>query len=243
MGVLKKIKHYFIGKALELNDDPFERAKIEVLFKFSLFFFCINVPYTILSFSSDIVHLISAFAQDVALFCVIYILKKGKNIKLAVNFFILNFASQNLLHFLINNGQIKDQGIIFFLLFCLYAFLLISRKWGIIISFLVAVMLSIGIYNGNTGNSLFNFPPELADPTTTKEMAYISLLPLFLLLYLVSEFVKAQTKAKELLHSQKKMVEQKNKEVIDSIKYAKRIQNALITSEKNMERMLNKDKS
>jgi hypothetical protein len=39
---------------------------------------------------------------------------------------------------------------------------------------------------------------------------------------------------------QKRIIEQKNKDIVDSIYYAKRIQTALITSEKYIDRNLNK---
>ena len=48
------------------------------------------------------------------------------------------------------------------------------------------------------------------------------------------------TEQKRLVEDQNKIVEEKQKEVLDSIHYAKRIQTALITSEKYIEKNLNK---
>ena len=45
---------------------------------------------------------------------------------------------------------------------------------------------------------------------------------------------------KEAVERQKHLVEEKQKEVIDSITYAKRIQRALITSERYIEKSINK---
>jgi len=50
-------------------------------------------------------------------------------------------------------------------------------------------------------------------------------------------FVAMQSK--EIQH-QKEIIEEKHKEVMDSIHYAKRIQSALITSEKSIELSLNR---
>ncbi len=51
---------------------------------------------------------------------------------------------------------------------------------------------------------------------------------------------RTKMKSNELISQQKKLVEEKQKEVLASIEYAKRIQRALITSEKYVERSLNK---
>ena len=50
---------------------------------------------------------------------------------------------------------------------------------------------------------------------------------------------KQKQKANEVITEQKKLVDEKQKEILDSIHYAKRIQTALITSEKYIERNLN----
>ncbi|MBC7863067.1 MAG: hypothetical protein IAF38_08830 [Bacteroidia bacterium] len=50
-------------------------------------------------------------------------------------------------------------------------------------------------------------------------------------------------KAKTLIEEQKKIVDEKQKEVLDSIHYAKRIQTALITSEKYIARKWKEIKS
>ena len=45
---------------------------------------------------------------------------------------------------------------------------------------------------------------------------------------------------KHLVEKQKELVEEKQKEIIDSINYASRIQRALITSERYIEKSLNR---
>jgi hypothetical protein len=47
-------------------------------------------------------------------------------------------------------------------------------------------------------------------------------------------------KRNAIIQQQKKDVEEKQKEILDSIHYAKRIQKTLLTSEKNIEKMLKK---
>lgn len=52
--------------------------------------------------------------------------------------------------------------------------------------------------------------------------------------------LRANKKAKKMIEHQKEIVEEKQKEIIDSIKYARRIQNALLPPDKYLERFLKK---
>jgi hypothetical protein len=59
-----------------------------------------------------------------------------------------------------------------------------------------------------------------------------------LLVFAVFRGYSQKKKANAEISRQKEIIEEKQKEIIDSIRYAKRIQNALITSEKYVERNL-----
>ena len=65
------------------------------------------------------------------------------------------------------------------------------------------------------------------------------ILVLILLLFAFISYKKIQ-KANYIIKKQKHFVEEKQKEIIDSITYAKRIQTALITSEKYIDKNLNR---
>ncbi len=64
-------------------------------------------------------------------------------------------------------------------------------------------------------------------------------LVIILVLFILRSYTQKQ-KANALIRLQKQMVEEKQKEILDSIHYAKRIQNALMMSEKNIESVLKK---
>jgi tetratricopeptide (TPR) repeat protein len=76
---------------------------------------------------------------------------------------------------------------------------------------------------------------------------FISILSIFiaLILFLVYRNLKQTKKQKSLIESQKTTLEEKQKEILDSIHYAKRIQTALLTSEyyidKNLKRLSNEN--
>jgi hypothetical protein len=101
-------------------------------------------------------------------------------------------------------------------------------------------MYILGLYNLNNDFCVWHISAETSDPPETGNFKYLAIIPLFLNMYLISEFVKARQKAERQLSEQKELVEEKQKEILDSIRYAKRIQDALITSEKTIEKSLNR---
>jgi hypothetical protein len=231
MNPLRSLRNYFIGGSLAKTDDVFEQVKAEVLFNFTFIFLLTNIPYLFVAYKSAVL-LTLGVSTLTSLVIVLILLKKTSNVRTATYFFLLNFLLQVGGHYVIDNGDISVQGMLFFLMFSLCGYLLMDRKWGFGISLLVLVFFLVGVYNTNNGNSLFSLPPELADPKEIGAMRYFSIIPILLNIYLISEFVKAKQKAEKQLSEQKKLVEMKQKEVLDSIHYAKRIQSALMPTER-----------
>jgi len=103
-----------------------------------------------------------------------------------------------------------------------------------------------------TENKLLQTENELSGKTIKQQkiITYViigGLVLSLLLAFFIFRGLKAQRKAndiiskqKEEVHRQKEIVEEKQKEIIDSITYAKRIQTALLTSERYMEKALNR---
>lgn len=237
MNPFKKFQHYFIGGALAKTDDVFEQVKAEVLFNFTVFFIFTNIPYLFIPTSTKIPFLIGV-ATTIALAMVLVILKKTSNLKLASYFFLLNFTLAIGGHYLINNGHLEPQGALFLVLFALCGYLLVDTKWGIILTVFVLLMFIVGVYNDITNFSIFRFPPEYADPVPEGPLIFITLIPVILNVYLVSQFVKAREKAEKQISKQKAELEVKQKEILDSIHYAKRIQNSLLPSDKSVDKII-----
>lgn len=84
---------------------------------------------------------------------------------------------------------------------------------------------------------------EIKQANTIKIALFIGILLVSFFLLLLYNRFKTTQKQKHIIALQKNIVEQKNKEILDSIHYAKRIQMALLTSEyyieKNLKRLLN----
>jgi hypothetical protein len=244
MNPLRSVRNYFIGGILAKTDDVFEQVKAEVLFNFTFIFLLTNLPYLFVAIRSTVLFILGT-STIASLIFVLIILRRNSNVRSATYFFLLNFLLQVGGHYFIDNGDISVQGMLFFLMFSLCGYLLMDRKWGLSISIFIVVFFFVGIYNTNNGNCLFNLPAELADPKEMGAMRYFSIVPIILNIYLISEFVKAKQKAEKQLLKQKKTIEEKQKEIVDSIHYANRIQRTMMPSEKyfdkEMERLQGKN--
>jgi len=81
------------------------------------------------------------------------------------------------------------------------------------------------------------------DKQTTQKIAFaIGFLLMIGLALVVFRSYKLKKKANEEIMRQKRVIEEKNKEILDSIHYARRIQHSLMPTEKFIERILNKRK-
>ena len=63
-------------------------------------------------------------------------------------------------------------------------------------------------------------------------------LAVVIIVLIVFKTLRTTRKQKQIIERQKELVEEKQKEILDSIRYAKRIQEALLTSQSYIERNL-----
>ncbi|MGZ3865006.1 MAG: hypothetical protein ACXVNR_00910 [Bacteroidia bacterium] len=239
MNPFKKFQLYFINGVISKTDDVFEQVKAEVLFNFTVFFLITNLPYFFISLH-QVVYLLTGVSTLSALAIVLVVLKKTSNLKLATYFFLINFMIQNFGHYIRNNGRMEEQGVLFGLLFIMCGFLLLDRMWGLLIGVVIMTTYVLGLYNMQHDHVLWHVPERLSDPPETGGYKYLTLIPVLLNIYLISEFVKARQKAEKQLSAQKALIEEKQKEIIDSIRYASRIQKSQMPNEKFIEKTLDR---
>ncbi len=243
MNPVSSFKNFIIRDALLRTEDPFQQVKVHVLFNFTLFFLVLNIPYSIVSYLHSTFHFVVATSSTLALAAVFVVLKKVKDIKWAVYFYILNHLAQNFTHFIINNGRIELQGTLFFLLIILFGFLLVDRIWGFSLLGIVLVMYFIGTYNTQSGHVLFDVPEIYADPVNEQVTTYFTIIPILLNAFLVSQFVGAKQKAEKQIKEQKIQLELAYEEmsvqkhdIVSSINYAQKIQLAVLPMLDNISR-------
>jgi serine phosphatase RsbU (regulator of sigma subunit) len=243
MNPYSRFKKWIIGDTLASTEDVFKKVRIDVLFSFTLFFFITNIPYVFVSLSISAFHTGLAVFSLLGLLTILVMLRTTHNLRLATFFYISVHCILNITHFIMNNGKIEAQGILFFMLVVLFSFLMLGRSWGFFLTFFVIGMFLLGNYNINSGYSIFKVPSYYNDPNNPQTAPYLMLIPLLLNIYLVSQFVKANQKAEKRIHHQNaaleisnKNLESKNEDILSSIHYAKRIQEAVLPPEDRVQR-------
>jgi hypothetical protein len=81
---------------------------------------------------------------------------------------------------------------------------------------------------------------EISQQRTYTVGGIIGFILMFLLALISMRAYRQKQKANEMISQQKQMVEEKQKEVLDSIYYARKIQRSLLPAEKYLERSLRK---
>jgi hypothetical protein len=236
---MKKLRLYFIGGALAKNDDVFEQVKAEVLYNFTAFFIITNIPYLFVQMQ-NFVHACMGISTLGALIMVLVIIKKTNSIKKASYFFLINFFIQDVGHYIINNGNMNEQGILYAVLFALCGYLLLDKMWGNIVAIFIVFLFIIGLINQLNNLILWKVPMEVMEDSAAPALKFLSLIPIFLIITLIKEFVKARKKAEGQLSERKKIIEEKQKEIMDSFRYARRIQRSLLPNEKYISKNLEK---
>ncbi len=186
-----------------------------------------------------------ALAACFALIAVFVVIKKTKDIKWGIYFYVLNHLVINFIHFIINNGKLEMQGILFFLLIVLFGFLMINRIWGFALLFFILTLYFVGLYNTTTGFSLFCLQAKYADIVDPSVTPYFTVIPLLLNVFLISQFEKAKQKAEQQIKEQKIQLEHVNAEmaeqkqdIVSSINYAQKIQYAVLPHEETIYRSI-----
>jgi len=233
-----KYKNWVIGAALAKTDDVFEKGKIELLFNFSSLFILFSSGFFFASLHASFAQLFLSIQSVVLLSTVLIVLKTTQNSQWASYCYILTSSIQSLSYTIISNGIVNEEAGPFLILYISFGFLLLGRKWGIALTFFAIAVLCLGIYNVESGYSVFYIPPKNGVVAAPRLLIFI---PLLLNVYLISGFIRVRQKAARQIQEQKAELEKshvelelKNQDTIASINYASRIQQAMLPTEENI---------
>jgi serine phosphatase RsbU (regulator of sigma subunit) len=125
------------------------------------------------------------------------------------------------------NGNFETQAALWSMLLILYTFFVLGKKWGLAVSVFIG-LLYLGCIPLENGSSLlsFNIPENQIVPT---ESAFV-IFPFLLNIYIITVFINTNINAEKLMRVQKQELETHKKEIISSITYAQRIQQAKLPS-------------
>lgn len=234
---MKKLRDWFIGDYLAKTDNVFERAKITLTYNFAIFF----MLQAALMYINLITHqlwyhfyLVSFGWLSMAL--MLFILKTRQDIKLVALIWLCQFIIIGTGTMLIQGGGMDMMSGLWLMVELLFAYFTLSRGWATVAFMHVFISLVLSIWNEKTQGKLL----ELGVPHDQKlpNEVIFTMIPFMLCIYIITRFVRARAEAEKIVNDQKMELEEKNKEIIDSINYAQHIQTAILPSKEFIELQL-----
>jgi hypothetical protein len=224
--MLPRLRNYFIGSYLS-HDDVFERARAIMLFRFTLIFTLIFTMPVVMDYFFG---LKKAFAMHLTDFLLLlafpFIIKKLKNLDKAINVFfgIIVFTSMAAF-MMLNPMHLEIIGVSWAMLFLLLSALLQkgkSRLWFcLFLGWLPIfyVLLNIALDGALTW-------PAIVQDGAESPPVILLFMPIVIGINAIWTHTQTIQMAKETITLQKKIIQEKNNNITDSINYASRIQQA-----------------
>jgi hypothetical protein len=236
---MSKFRTYFIGDILKSTDDVFDHARAIMLLRFCVMFFLIFLIPLVSDFvlgyeKAAIIHGVSLLV----LFASPFIMKRQKNLDKSVNFiFIVSFFISLIVFFVLNPERVDAIGLCWTMFFLILSSLLQRGSARILFAcFLLWVPFILVLINMQLNGALtINW---LVQEGAEEPPVFLVFIPIVLSMYAVWTHTTTIQKAKETITAQKTIISEKNKDMLDSMNYAKRIQDSLLPSEKYIERVL-----
>lgn len=231
---MNKLQNYFIGKYLSQTDDVFEKARVIMFYRFNLAFAILFISPVLADYSLGMYNAFVKHSIDLALMIgMIFFLRLAVNLNKLINFFFWVIFVSSMFAFIILNPMEMDAVAALWAVFFLALSALLQRALArmFFCFFLgwipvIYVLLNIKLKGALTIDALVekNIPP---DPPI-----FLLFLPMIVLVIAIWSHASTIQKARETITQQKKLIEEKNLEMTDSLRYAKRIQTSLMPSDK-----------
>lgn len=219
------------------TDDVFEMARAIMIYRFSIVFTIIFM----LPLASDIAfHMKKAAVLHILDFLLLLtfplVMRKARSLDaVIILFFVIAFVSNLLAFMILNPDHLDPTAILWSAFFLMLGPLLLRGKVRILFcAFLLWIPIFYVMINQNlNGRWTIGW---LAEKDMAPQPVYIMAIPIILGIKAVWDYSKTSEEAKRLIFEQKAVIETKNKEMTDSIHYAKRIQDSLLPNEKGIQK-------
>lgn len=236
---MKKLRDYFIGDILAGTGDAFERARGILLWRlcamFTIIFLLPIAGDLALGFGKAVVVHTTGYCL---LLTMPFMMKKQHNIERSINWFFAICTCISLCTYMVLNPTNLDKIGIAWSTFFLVLSALMQRGITRIIycCFLVWVPIIYVTLNTLLHGALTIEP--IVQQGAENPPSFLILIPIVLSIYTVWTSTLTIEDAKRTIVEQKQIIDEKNKDIIDSIHYARRIQNSLLPTEKYLQRNL-----
>jgi serine phosphatase RsbU (regulator of sigma subunit) len=242
MNPFSRFKNYIIGDAIAKTDDVFEKARIDLTFNITLFFLALGMMYYVNLIANNYTWFV--YITTIAVVClpmVLVVLKKTGNVKYAGYLFIAEQTVVGFSHMVLENFEFDEEGALWTMVVILFAFLVNGTRMGWAVTIYSVIIIFFGLCNEVTDYALFDF--ETPAEQLPESQPILVFLPLAICVYTIHRSVVTRKVAEAEINNQKKLVmnahrllESKNEDVISSIQYAKRIQEAVLPPEDRVQR-------
>lgn len=228
---MNKLRQYFIGDILKKTDDAFEHARAILLLRFCLMFTAVFllpvITDIILGYDkATIIHSI-AF---VLIFAFPLVIKKQQNIERSVNlFFAVTFVISFLIYMILVPSGLDAIGMSWGLFFLVLSALLQRGKMRLLFCCFLNWLPMLYVIANNKLNGALEWKLIIQEGAENPPI-FLVFIPTVLSIYAVWTNASTVEQARMTITEQKKIIDEKNKDIIDSINYAKRLQNALLPS-------------
>jgi len=236
---MSKFREYFIGDIIKKTDDVFEHARAIMLLRFTFVFLIVFtlpiVTDVLLDYNKALFIHGSAF---VTLIAAPFIIKRQQNLDKSINFiFTICVIVSQFSFMVLNPNKIDPIGMCWALFFLVLSALMQVGKARILFCcFLLWLPLCYVLLNISLNGIL------TIECITQKGIEnpplFLLFIPVILAIYAVWTHTTTIQKARVTITTQKQIIDQKNKDMLDSIHYAKRIQTSLLPTEKYIVRVL-----
>jgi hypothetical protein len=236
---MKKLSHYFLGDILKETDDAFEQARAILLFRlclmFAVIFFLPLLTDIILGLEKAVVIHSFGFLMLVLM---PFIIKMQKNIERSVNFLFAVCTFVSTASFIIlNPTKIHLIGLAWTIFFLILSALLQRGKTRLLFCcFLNWLPVLYVLLNTQLNGSLTISAIQqegAGDPPV-----FLIFIPIILSIYAVWTNTSTIEHAKNTINAQKYIIAEKNKDILDSMHYAKRIQDSLLPNDSYLSKHL-----
>ncbi len=222
--MFRSIKNYFIAHRLAATEDVFEKAKINLVFHFTFIMSLLAVPFMVQLYLNGYWYHFSINLFEAISLALMYLLFKTHTpLKYIGITFVIMDSIMSAGSLIFQNGYFEIQAGLWSMLLVLYTFFVLGKKWGLAIVLFVT-FLYLGCISTENQIALLNFgiPANQILPTESGFIAF----PFLLNIYIITVFINTGINAENLMRIQKQKLELQKKEILSSITYAKRIQQA-----------------
>jgi hypothetical protein len=238
---MKKLRHFIIGEYLSNTSNVFDRAKGQLLYNFTIFYLLNLLLFSVNLYTNHYYYHAAIITFAISLLIAILIaFKQQHKFKSIALILLYQQIITGLVSFIIQKSSMDFVGEFWMVVNILITFFTLGKSYGFIMSGIWFLQLIHCLVNDASGGKFILI--HIPDNEVLPPAPYFILIPFSLCIYIIYEFVKTRSVAEQDIQQQKSTIEHKNQEILDSIRYASRIQKSLLPTEKYIGKILNSEK-